>query len=62
MSQQPHNENYLGDGVYASFDGYQIRLSTLQGMVIYIDPTVYESLKLYVAMLEKSGDQPSPNI
>lgn len=37
---------YLGDAVYASFDGYQIELRTGDGnnQAIYIDPSVYSAL------------------
>ncbi len=38
---------YIGDGVYASFDGYQIKLSTERDgrdEVIYLDPETYASL------------------
>lgn len=37
------NETYLGDAVYASFDGWQIKLRTgdCNGQVIYLEPDVY---------------------
>jgi len=39
-------QTYLGDAVYASFDGYQIELRTGDGnnQVIYIDPSAYSAL------------------
>jgi hypothetical protein len=39
-------EDYLGDGVFASFDGYQIKLRTGDGnnQVIYLEQQVYEAL------------------
>ena len=44
-----HEEVYLGDAVYASFDGYQIRLRTGDGnnQVIYLEPEVMEALMKY---------------
>lgn len=41
------DRDYLGDGVYASFDGYQIWLSTLEGYSIALEPTVMNSLVNY---------------
>lgn len=42
-------EVYLGDAVYASFDGYQIKLRTGDGnnQVIYLEPSVYTALQLF---------------
>lgn len=42
----PSNQTYLGDGVYASFDGFMIRLSTERAVehFIYLEPEVYKSL------------------
>lgn len=48
------NPAYLGDGVYASFDGYQIELSTNRadrGPVpdrIYLEPQVLRALLVFV--------------
>lgn len=54
------NETYLGDAVYASFDGYQIKLRTgdANGQVIFLEPSVYERLKQFVASLYNTGEQP----
>lgn len=41
---------YIGDGLYASFDGYQIRVYTQRGGVeqdIYLEPDVYQALVNY---------------
>jgi hypothetical protein len=42
---------YLGDGVYASFDGFRIVLTTEDGITesnrIYVEPQVYEGLEAY---------------
>jgi hypothetical protein len=32
---------YLGDGLYASFDGYQVRLMTCTGDIDYPDNIIY---------------------
>lgn len=54
----PTEKHYLGDGVYASFDGYQIKLETERGYndvhVIYLEPAVFNALTRYVAGLKKS--------
>ena len=47
MSNKYKNKEYLGDGVYAEFDGYQVWLSTLQGMSIALEPTVINNLFKY---------------
>jgi hypothetical protein len=40
------DETYLGDAVYASFDGYMIKLRTGDGnaQVIYLESEVYAAL------------------
>jgi hypothetical protein len=46
-----NNKVYLGDSVYADFDGYQIVLTTDNGggpsNMIYIEPGVFYNLKKY---------------
>lgn len=44
-------QTYLGDGVYASFDGYQIWLAVNHhtNNVVAIEPSVMESLMHYAA-------------
>jgi len=44
-------ETYLGDGVYASFDGYQIWLRTLEGNRIALESVAYLALLAYVKQL-----------
>jgi len=48
-----HN-TYLGDGVYASFDGYLIWLASNhhENKVVALDPQVFQALCAYVKMLE----------
>ena len=57
---------YLGDGVYASFDGYGIVLTTghhdprQAESVISMEPPVVEAFKNYTAVLQeslKNGEQ-----
>lgn len=43
MSRAP-DETYLGDGVYASFDGYQIWLRIDNGSKIALDASVFAAL------------------
>jgi hypothetical protein len=40
-------KSYIGDGVYAEFDGYQIKLSTLEGHAIFLEPEVMAGLLAY---------------
>lgn len=52
---------YLGDGVYANFDGYYLVLTTEDGKhtsntisnTIYLEPTVIEALKHYIDALRQ---------
>lgn len=56
MPIQSHKE-YLGDSVYAQFDGYGITLTTENGIPedptnsIYLEPSVLSSLDRYRARL-----------
>ena len=53
------NEKYLGDGVYASFDGYQIWLRTTRedgiDHMIALEPEVLRALKEYVNRLNEAA-------
>lgn len=42
-----NEESYLGDGVYASFDGYQIWLRADDNHIA-VEPAVWQRLKEYV--------------
>ena len=48
-------KTYLGDGVYVDHDGYQIVLTTEDGIratnTIYMEPEVLKALKEYIASL-----------
>lgn len=50
---EEEERRYIGDGVYAHFDGYQIWLTTLEGMRIALEPEVYAALVTYHGDLEK---------
>lgn len=50
MSAAPVKPEYLGDGVYASFDGYMVGLTTGShdaGVQVYLEPSVFEALTRY---------------
>ena len=46
-SKSSFEDRYLGDGVYASFDGYHIWLKTQEGMSIALEPPVKAALDGY---------------
>jgi len=50
-----NQDKYLGDGVYASFDGYQIWLvvNHHENKVIALDPHVQEALIDYIENLHR---------
>lgn len=51
-------KTYLGDGVYATFDGFQIELSTERDgrtEKIFLDPIVLANLNRYVENLTEDG-------
>lgn len=54
---------YLGDAVYASFDGYQIWLHTSNGISITnniaLEPAVFEALLRFRKVLNERTDQES---
>lgn len=51
---ETHRE-YLGDGVYAAFDGYQIWLRTLSDDEIALEPPVYHALVEYAERLREEA-------
>lgn len=53
MNEDDHYADYLGDGVYASFDGYQIWLTTQEGQRIALEPEVFGSLLRYEKRLHE---------
>lgn len=57
-------KEYLGDSVYASFDGSRITLTTENGFgpsnTIHLEPGVYRALVQYVQHFEASLQNPVP--
>jgi len=52
----PPNETYLGDGLYASFDGFAIWLRAPRengDHVVALEPQIFAELIRYVAELKK---------
>lgn len=54
MSEEDFNVRYIGDGVYAYFDGYQIwlKVNDRQFCEIALEPQVYDNLTDYIHDLE----------
>ena len=51
-----NTEIYLGDGLYASFDGYQIKLSTPRNNAeheVYLDPVMLAALNEWFTRLKE---------
>jgi hypothetical protein len=56
----PAKETYLGDGLYASFDGWQFKLRAPRedgDHVVYLDPDVYRSFERFAAVFVKAVGQ-----
>jgi hypothetical protein len=51
------SKQYLGDGVYVNFDGYQIELTTEDGLStlnrIYLEPEVLAAFMYYIKSLRE---------
>lgn len=56
MATESNEKVYLGDAVYASYDGYHIVLTTENGIrianVIYLEPQVFQALIEYANKLK----------
>ena len=54
------DQTYLGDGVYASHDGYQIWLAVNhhENIVVALEPAVLARLLDYVKRLKQKKEQP----
>ena len=55
---QNTEKSYLGDGVYASYDGFHIVLTAERENrteYIYLDPYVYDALMKYVERVVKKA-------
>lgn len=59
MVDKMSNKQYLGDGVYADYDGYMLILTTEDGEnilnTIYLEPEVYVALVRYVEYLRQKN-------
>ena len=57
------NKKYIGDGVYADFNGYEIVLTAEDGTnilnTIYLDPGVLSNLVAYQKYLAEKRDEAS---
>lgn len=56
------SETYLGDGLYASFDGWQIKLCAPHATgnhEVYLEPSVIEAFERYVAQLRSNAQSES---
>lgn len=55
------HKSYLGDGVYVSFDGYQIVLAvnTPENIVVYLDDYVSDALIDYINTIKKLRNETS---
>ena len=72
LTQNPQNPTYLGDGLYAEYDGYGVWLGTpgytnahssrhifsVLGFErkVYLEPEVYEALTNFVAKIKEAND------
>lgn len=56
-------EEYLGDAIYASFDGWQIKLRTGDGnnQVIYLEPSVINRLLEYARRVMADPEPSEPD-
>ena len=55
------NDTYLGDGLYASFDGFQFRLWTQRGdgtHEVFLESSVLEAFEAFVSVVREG---PAPN-
>jgi len=52
---------YLGDGLYASFDGYQFALSAENGIqatdTVYLEPEVLDAFLRFVEQIRTQSNQ-----
>jgi hypothetical protein len=50
-------KEYLGDSVYAEFDGFMVKLTTENGLgpgnVIFLEPEVLQALNIYYARMTR---------
>ena len=57
MSERGHEDHiphtYIGDAVYAEFDGFSLRLYTQQGANIWLEPTEWRKVKEFMIGKER---------
>jgi len=56
-SPQLDHEEYIGDGVYATFDGYHVILKTQRESGVHwiaLDPAVMQSLNWYAERMHRA--------
>ena len=54
----PIPEQYLGDGLYVSFDGFQVRLRAPRASgddFVFLEPLVWQALCAYIKSIPNSG-------
>lgn len=64
LSRPPAAEVYLGDGVYASHDGYQIWLRAMRDGIehlVALEPEVLASLDEYLRRIAAAPSEPEPS-
>jgi hypothetical protein len=58
-TQAQASRTYLGDGVYATYDGYSVVLTTENGIVvtntIYLERFVFDALLMFARRLNEAG-------
>lgn len=61
MANELAGSEYIGDGVYVSFDGFQVWLRTSNGMeitnMIALPPEQIRNLNKYIKSLEETKDE-----
>lgn len=65
MQRKELYKDYLGDGVYAHFDGYQIVLTVEDGIKIHheicLEPAVIKAFKNYLEYLKTAIEEEVKN-
>jgi hypothetical protein len=60
---ESNSKTYLGDGAYAEYDGYGIKLTTEDGIsvqnTIYMEPSLITALINFVKRIENGEVEPS---
>jgi hypothetical protein len=57
-------DRYLGDGLYAKFDGYQVELYSSNGIhktnQVFLEPSVIDAFERYLSDLKQAIASPVP--